>query len=99
MCGAVAGEIHPGDPTRRARLHIGHIVDLSHGGSDHPSNLRALCSLCNEGAQNVTLPRPKATQLLTQLRRAPGHDQLEVLDWLIRKFPKEATAAVTKHKK
>ena len=29
MCGAVAGEIHTSDATRRTRLHIGHIVDKS----------------------------------------------------------------------
>ena len=48
MCGAVAGEPHPYDPSRNTRLHIGHIVDKSQGGTDHPSNLRALCSICNE---------------------------------------------------
>ncbi|MBX9928118.1 MAG: HNH endonuclease [Gemmatimonadaceae bacterium] len=87
MCGAVAGEPHPNDSSRRTRLHIGHIQDLSHGGSDEPSNLRALCSLCNEGAQNITAPRPKLTQLLTQVRRATVADQQEVLAWLMRKFP------------
>lgn len=39
MCGAVAGEPHPSDPARKTRLHIGHIVDKSMGGSDDPSNL------------------------------------------------------------
>jgi len=90
MCGAVAGEPHPEDPTRKTRLHIGHIIDKSVGGTDDPSNLRALCSLCNEGASNITLQRPKADKLLIQIRRAPGTDQLEVLKWLISKFPKQA---------
>jgi hypothetical protein len=90
MCGAVAGEPHPSDPSRKTRLHLGHIIDLSHGGTDDAQNLRALCSVCNEGAQNITLPRPKRTQLLTQIRRAAGDDQLEVLRWLIGKYPKQA---------
>lgn len=48
MCGAVSGEPHPFDPAgRRTRLHIGHIIDKSKGGSDDYANLRALCSLCN----------------------------------------------------
>lgn len=51
MCGAVAGEPHP--------------YDKSQGGSDDPSNLRALCSVCNEGASNLTLERPSALKLLT----------------------------------
>lgn len=90
MCGAVAGEPHPYDPTRKTRLHIGHIVDKSQGGSDDPVNLRALCSVCNEGASNLTLERPSAQKLLIQVRRAKGGDQVELLKWLIQKFPKQA---------
>jgi len=89
MCGAVAGEPHPYDPSRNTRLHIGHIVDKSMGGTDDPSNLRALCSVCNEGAANLTLQRPSAEKLLIQVRRAKGSDQTEVLKWLVKKYPKE----------
>lgn len=92
MCGAVAGETHPYDSTRKARLHIGHIIDKSMGGTDEPTNLRAICSICNEGASNLTLDRPTALKLLIQIRRAPGHEQLEVLKWLIKKFPKQIRA-------
>lgn len=90
MCGAVAGEPHPYDPSRKTRLHIGHIVDKSIGGTDDPSNLRALCSVCNEGAANLTLQRPSVEKLLIQVRRAKGGDQIEVLKWLVKKYPKEA---------
>lgn len=90
MCGAVAGEPHPFDPSRKTRLHIGHIVDKSMGGTDDPSNLRALCSVCNEGAANLTLDRPSHEKLLIQIRRATGADQLKVLEWLMKKFPKQA---------
>ena len=87
MCGAVAGEPHPYDPGRKTRLHIGHIVDKSHGGSDGPSNLRAVCSVCNEGAANLTLDRPSPLKLLTQARRAAVPEQSEILKWLAAKFP------------
>ena len=90
MCGAVAGEPHPYDPSRKTRLHIGHIVDKSHGGTDEANNLRAVCSICNEGAANLTLDRPSATKLLTQVRRATITDQLELLKWLARKYPNQA---------
>ena len=90
MCGAVAGEPHPYDPTRRTRLHLGHVIDKSLGGTDDASNLRAICSVCNEGASNLTLQRPRADKLLVQIRRAPSPDQLEVLKWLVSKFPKQA---------
>ena len=89
MCGAAAGEPHPHDPSRNTRLHIGHVVDKSHGGTDDPSNLKAVCSVCNEGAANITPDRPSATKLLTQLRRARAADQIEVLLWLIKKFPEQ----------
>ena len=87
MCGAVAGEPHPHDPSRKARLHIGHIIDKSMGGTDDPHNLRALCSVCNEGAANLTLDRPSHDKLLIQIRRATGADQLKILEWLAKKFP------------
>jgi len=90
MCGAAAGEPHPYDPARKTRLHIGHIIDKSKGGSDEPSNLRAICSICNEGAQNITLMRPDLKQLMAHVRRATSSDQLEVMRWLLKKFPKQA---------
>ena len=93
MCGAVAGEPHPYDPTRNTRLHIGHITDKSKGGIDEPSNLRAICSVCNEGAQNATLTRPDLKQLLIQIRRATSADQLAVLKWLAAKFPAHVAGA------
>jgi hypothetical protein len=94
MCGAVAGEPHPYDLSRKTRLHIGHIVDKTMGGTDDPSNLRALCSVCNEGAANLTLDRPSYDKLLIQVRRATGADQLKVLEWLIRKVPSQADKLV-----
>jgi hypothetical protein len=89
MCGAVAGELHPHDKGRKTRLHIGHIVDKSVGGADEVGNLRAVCSVCNEGAANITIDRPSALKLLAQVRRASGTDQLEVLKWLAAKYPKQ----------
>lgn len=86
MCGAVAGEPHPYDPNRKTRLHIGHVIDKSMGGNDEATNLRAICSVCNEGASNVTLPRPDLAKLLIQVRRATAVDQREVLVWLRKKF-------------
>lgn len=100
MCGAVAGEAHPYDPTRKTRLHLGHVIDKSMGGADDASNLRAICSVCNEGASNATLPRPDLQKLLIQVRRATAMDQREVLRWLLKKFPnldeKSGTQAATR---
>jgi len=96
MCGAVAGAPNENDNNRPTRLHIGHIVDKSAGGSDEATNLRALCSVCNEGASNLTLDRPSHEKLLIQIRRATGYDQLEVLKWLAHKYPKESKEIVEK---
>lgn len=86
MCGAVAGEPHPYDTTRKTRLHIGHIIDKSLGGSDDANNLKAICSICNEGAANITLQRPDLNKLMVQVRRATAADQRELLLWLKTKF-------------
>ena len=99
MCGAAAGEPHPYDTGRKTRLQIGHIIDKSMGGTDDPSNLRAICSVCNEGASNLTLSRPQAIKLLAQIRRAPTTDQLEVLEWIVKKFPKQTDGILNALKK
>lgn len=85
-CGAAAGEPHPYDPTRKVRLQMGHVIDKSKGGTDDPANLRAICSVCNEGLQNITPMRPDLKHLLIQVRRARAEDQLEVMRWLQTKF-------------
>ncbi|MBU2844335.1 HNH endonuclease, partial [Acidithiobacillus ferriphilus] len=96
MCGAAAGEPHPYDPSRNTRLHIGHIIDKSMGGTDDATNLRAICSVCNEGASNSTLTRPEFLKLITQIRRATTLDQIDVLKWLIKKFPKQTSDELEK---
>ena len=84
MCGIGAGD--PVEDGRPARLHVGHIVDRSHGGTDTLDNLRALCSQCNQGAKNVTQGPPSYTWLISQVRRASASDQREILNWLRNKF-------------
>lgn len=89
-CGAVAGEPNPHDG-RPTRLQLGHWIDKSQGGTDDASNLRALCSVCNEGAANITTARPDHEKLLAQVRRAPGSEQVKVLEKLVRKYPNETS--------
>jgi 5-methylcytosine-specific restriction endonuclease McrA len=96
MCGATAGEPHLYDIGRKTRLHIGHILDKSMGGHDEPGNLKAVCSVCNEGASNLTLNRPESIKLIAQVRRAPVADQLDILKWVITKFPDKARDILNK---
>ena len=84
MCGIGAGE--EDETGRKAILHVGHIVDRSHGGKDELSNLRALCNRCNEGAKNLVQEPPSHTWLLSQVRRADMDTQRKVLEWLEGKF-------------
>lgn len=85
MCGLTPGDIDPAT-NRKVRLHVGHIVDKKLGGKDELSNLRALCSTCNQGAKNVTTEKPGTIWLLSQVRRAGIDSQREVYRWLSEKF-------------
>jgi hypothetical protein len=86
MCGLAAGDPDPFAPGRTVRLTMAHIVDKSKGGSDTFENLRAVCTNCNEGLQNTSMPKPDRIHLLAQIRRATRDDQQAVLAWLLQKF-------------
>lgn len=87
MCGVAPGDID--DLTgEKARFHIGHIVNKNLGGKDELSNLRTLCSTCNQGAKNITTEKPSSIWLLSQVRRAGQEEQRAVLNWLLKKFKK-----------
>jgi hypothetical protein len=86
MCGAAAGDPDPYNAARTIRLTMGHIIEKSKGGEDIPSNLKAICTNCNEGLQNTSNPRPDRIHLLSQVRRATIDDQRALLDWLHQKF-------------
>ena len=88
MCGLAAGDTDPFDAMRTVHLTMGHIIDKSKGGADTQNNLRAVCTNCNEGLQNISPPKPDHLHLLTQVRRATIDDQLYLLYWLERKFGK-----------
>jgi 5-methylcytosine-specific restriction endonuclease McrA len=85
MCGLTPGDIDLASG-RKVRLHIGHIKDKSLGGKEELSNLRTLCSTCNQGAKNVTGEKPGTIWLLSQIRRAGQDEQRAVLLWLKKKF-------------
>jgi len=96
MCGVSPSDADPFVPARRARLTVGFYVLPEAGGGYAENNLRVLCLSCKEGFRKVSrrgfpaLDRPSLLKLLIQLRRATGADQLEVLKWLVQKFPKQA---------
>ncbi len=95
MCGLTPGEIDPAT-NRKVRLHIGHIKDKTLGGKDELSNLRALCSTCNQGAKNITPEKASVIWLLAQVRRSGQDEQLAVYNWLRRKYEKPQPKDKTK---
>ena len=85
MCGLTPGDTDLATG-RTVRLHTGHIKDKSLGGKAELSNLRTLCSTCNQGAKNVTSEKPSVIWLLSQVRRAGIKEQETVYRWLRSKF-------------
>jgi hypothetical protein len=82
MCGLGAGEVDP-ETKKTVHLHVGHIVDKSlPGGSDDLSNLRTLCSRCNEGAKNLSFEKPSWAWLKGQVKRATEGDKRKIYEWL-----------------
>lgn len=88
MCGLAAGDPDPFHSGLKTRLTMGHIIDKSKGGKDTPENLRAVCTNCNQGLQNVAPPKPGRIELLKQIRRATIDDQMHLLEWLENKYAK-----------
>lgn len=86
MCGLAAGDTDPFTASKTVRLTMGHVIDKSKGGEDIPSNLRAVCTNCNEGLQNTAPIKPDRLHLLSQVRRATADDQMYLLEWLEQKF-------------
>ena len=87
VCGSGAGDPHPLDPTRPLRLHVDHVVPVSKGGTDDDSNLRVLCSACNEGRKDLQVPvSQQMLNVLQTVRIAPRDVQVEVLKRLAEKF-------------
>lgn len=86
QCGAGPGDFDPYYPDRKVRLHVDHIIPVTQGGTDDPSNLRTLCSACNQGRSNIQMPSEGAKNLLARLRKEPSSVQKEVYQALHRKY-------------
>jgi len=76
------------------------MVPVDSGGTYSRGNARTLCGDCADGLDGVPFAeRPNARFLLVQTRRATGADQLEVLKWLISKYPVQAAKITAKMEK
>jgi hypothetical protein len=86
LCGAGPGDSDPFNPNRKVRLHIDHIVPISQGGSDSKENLRVLCSACNQGRSNISLPTETVLNIIAKIRKLSRDEQREIFDILKKKF-------------
>jgi hypothetical protein len=96
MCGAENRDADPYDPARWVTLKVSYIIPEHNGGYDDISNLQAICSTCREGVRHLKVKRPIAQELLIQIRRAPGVEQVTVLRWLVERFPRQAVQTLAK---
>lgn len=78
-CGRGPGDVDPINPNRKIRLHIDHIDP---DGGNVITNLRALCSACNQGKSNVQPATERARDVIARLRKISRAEKQEVYERL-----------------
>ncbi|MFN0132158.1 MAG: HNH endonuclease [Phycisphaerales bacterium] len=87
ICGAGAGEDSLCEPDKKCRLEIDHTVPISQGGTDEEHNLRAVCVWYNKDKANLKVPTSRdAISAMALIRRQPRDVQLEIYEFLAKKF-------------
>lgn len=84
VCGIGAAEPYPDDPTRKARLTVGHVVAGSLEGLNDIANLRTECSRCNEPVREEIARSESALELWPQIRSLKRSEKLRLLSWIER---------------
>jgi hypothetical protein len=74
-CGRGPGDADPFFPNRKVRMHIDHIDP--DGGSEK-SNLRVLCSVCNQGKSNVQPASESARDIIARIRKVSRAEKQEI---------------------
>lgn len=82
ICGIGAAEPYPDQPTRKARLTLGHFVANSLDGLNISANLRTECSRCNEPAKDEATRSESATELWPKMRSLPRAGKARLLSWV-----------------
>lgn len=88
LCGRTGGDPDPSDPARKVRLVIDHEVPIEQGGTNERSNLRVLCTACNQARANIQPPTETAKNLIARIRKQGRSVQKEVYEALRRTFEK-----------
>jgi hypothetical protein len=72
-------------------LQIDHVKPISQGGTDDEYNLRAICVYYNKDKSNLKVPTSRdAISAMALIRRQPRKVQLEVFEFLAKKFGKKS---------
>lgn len=86
LCGRTGGDADPSDPTRKVRLVIDHEIPIEQGGTNDRSNLRVLCTACNQARANIQPPTETAKNLIARIRKQSRSVQKGVYEALNRTF-------------
>jgi 5-methylcytosine-specific restriction endonuclease McrA len=93
VCGAGASEESGCELGKKCRLQIDHVIPISQGGTDDEHNLRAVCVYYNKDKANLKVPTSRdAISAMGLIRRQPRNVQLEVYEFLAKKFGPKARA-------
>lgn len=86
LCGRTGGDVDPCNPTQKVRLVIDHEIPIEQGGTNDRSNLRVLCTACNQARANIQPPTETAKNLIARIRKQSRPVQKEVYEALRRTF-------------
>ena len=89
LCSRTGGDTDPSNPTRTVRLVIDHEIPVEQGGTNEKTNLRVLCSACNQARSNIQPPTESAKNLIARIRKQSRAVQKEVYEALNRTFGDE----------
>lgn len=93
VCGAGASEESGCELGKKCRLQIDHVIPISQGGTDDEHNLRAVSVYYNKDKANLKVPTSRdAISAMGLIRRQPRNVQLEVYEFLAKKFGPKARA-------
>lgn len=98
MCGTRQGEPWETDRSRTKRIQVGSRFLETAATELETADLCALCDECDEGLQEVRRNRPPSSaslELMMMAQHAGKAAQLDLMQWLINKFPSEARKLVT----
>jgi 5-methylcytosine-specific restriction endonuclease McrA len=82
VCGVGSGEPYPDDPTRVARLTLGHFVADSLRGPNDPLNLRTECARCNEPVKEHARRSESAAELWPKIRDLSRANKARLFAWI-----------------